>query len=332
MLIEAVENYYRELSAERNSKPQNWHRASSLGYCPRRLGYQKLGVVGDPLTPRRLSIFHHGDAIDLAIKQDLYHALKGEIITANHRGSVEIEGVEISGECDGFFHIDGRYGVVDGKTMSDFGFERALNGQIEESYQVQGWVYSQIYGVDLVVFYCYRKETSHIVEVIFDARVPETIITRRFGGDEREIATKDPLLIAEVRTPFSPGIEAKARATVVAVNAVTCEADLPGRIEKNDRGEPIIQAETVKVQGAGGADAYQDANPGHINTGKAGSWYTFETGRRIAGFPCSYCPFIRRCRSAVLEVKGGKPVWLVNGKEGLFSGDTQQEVTAGALG
>ena len=309
MLIESVEAYYNKLAAERNEGTQNWRRASSLGYCPRRLGYQKLGIKGDPLTARRISIFHHGDAIDMAIKQDLYQALKGEIITDKHRGSVEIEGVTITGECDGFFHIDGRYGVVDGKTMSDFGFERALNGQIDESYQVQGWVYSQIYGVDLVVFYCYRKETSHIVEVIFDARVPETIITKRFGGNEKEIATKDPMLIAEVRTPFSPEIEAKARATVRAVSAVTCEADLPARIEKNDRGEPIVAVELVKAQKAEDKAAAQAKYGPAIKVN--GGWATYQTGRLVAGFPCSYCPFIRRCRNALLEVESGKPIWLV---------------------
>lgn len=310
MLIEAVEHYYRELAAKRNEKPRNWATASSIGHCPRQLGYQKLGIKGEPLTPRRISIFHHGDAIDLAIKQDLYHALKGEIITDHHRGEVEIEGVTITGECDGFFHIDGRYGVVDGKTMSDFGFDRALNGQIDESYQIQGWVYSKIYDVDLVVFYCYRKETSHIVEVIFDARAPETIIIKRFGGNEKEIATKDPLLIAEVRTPFSPNIEAKARATVRAVAAVTCEADLPARLDANDRGEPIIQAEVVKAQKAEDKAAAQAQYGAPIKVN--GGWATYSTGRKVAGFPCSYCSVIRRCRNAELEVKDGKPIWLVS--------------------
>src|SRR5690349_20987006 len=107
MLIEAVENYYHELAEKRNKTAGNWARASSLGYCPRRLGYQKLGIIGDPLTPRRISIFHHGDAIDVALKQDLYHALGGAIITDKHRGEVEIEGVKITGECDGFFYVDG---------------------------------------------------------------------------------------------------------------------------------------------------------------------------------------------------------------------------------
>jgi hypothetical protein len=303
MLIERLENYYRDLAAKRNEWQGNWARASSLGYCPRRLGYQKLGVKGEPLTPRRISIFHHGDAIDLALKQDLMHALDGSIITEKHRGSVEIEGITINGECDGLFYVDDRYGVVDGKTMSDLGFDRACNGEIEETYQIQGWVYSKIYGVDLVVFYCYRKETSHVVEVVFDGRAEGLVITRRFGGNEREIYTQDPLLIAEVKTPFSPEIEAKARQTIRDVSACTSFETLPVGVNK-------IEPERIKCQSK---ESKQDAVSRGLTLEKtAGSWATFLTGRKVLGFPCTYCPFYKHCfPSAQLEFDNGKPKWVL---------------------
>lgn len=307
MLVEKLELYYHDLAAKRNEKPGDWRRASSLGYCPRRLGYQKLGIKGEPLTPRRMSIFHHGDAIDLALKQDLMQALGGAIITDHHRGETEIEGVPITGECDGLFHLDGRYGVVDGKTMSDFAFDRACEGVIEDTYQVQGWVYSKIYDVDLVVFYCYRKETSHVVEVIFDAQADATVITRRYGGNEKEIYLNDPMLISEVRTPFSPEIEAKARATVRAVSACTSLETLPDGVR-------ALEREAVKVQGAANAEAYANSHPGVVIGGKSGSWFTIETGRTLAKFPCNYCPWIKRCLGAVLEVENGKPKWILPSK------------------
>jgi len=37
MLIERLENYYRDIAAKRNEWQGNWARASSLGYCPRGL-------------------------------------------------------------------------------------------------------------------------------------------------------------------------------------------------------------------------------------------------------------------------------------------------------
>jgi len=315
MIIEHVETLYRERAEKRNQWAGNWARASSLGYCPRHLGYQKLGFIGDPLTPRRISVFNHGTIIDGAFKTDLLEALKGSISTEKNRGSIEIEGVKISGECDGLFYLDGRYGVLEGKTMSDFAFDRAKHGEIEEGYQIQAWLYSRMFDVDLIVFYCYRKETSHVVEVVFDGCAKELVITKRFGGDEREIAVNDPMLVAEIRTPFSPEIEAKARATVKAVSAVTCEDDLPPRLTVNDRGEPVIQSETVKAQKKEDKDAAlaKYGEPVKVN----GGWATYSTGRKIAGFPCSYCPHIRRCLNVRLEFSdSNKPLWVVgNGKE-----------------
>ncbi len=307
MVVERLESYYRDLAKKRNEKPHEWRRASSVGRCPRELGYDKLGIKGDPLTPRRMSIFHHGDAIDLALKQDLMQSLDGSIVTENHRGETIIEGVKITGECDGLFYIDNRYGVVDGKTMSDFAFDRACEGKIDEGYQVQGWVYSKIYDVDLVVFYCYRKETSHVVEVIFDALTDATVVTRRYGGNEKEIYINDPMLISEVRTPFSPAIEEKARATVRAVDSCVSMETLPVGVN-------VVEPETVNVQGAANAAAYANAHGlASSSAVKSGSWFKFHTGRTIAGFPCSYCAHIKRCLGAKLEfTEANKPLWVVN--------------------
>jgi len=50
---------------------------------------------------------------------------------------------------------------------------------------------------------------------------------------------------------------------------------------------------------------------------QSGSWWKFETGRQIAGFPCSYCPFVRRrhgCLDADLEIKDRKPIWVIPSK------------------
>jgi hypothetical protein len=258
------------------------------------------------MTPRRMSIFHHGDAIDLALKQDLMQALGGAIVTENHRGETIIEGVTITGECDGLFYVDNRYGVVDGKTMSDFAFDRACEGKIDEGYQVQGWVYSKIYDVNLVIFYCYRKETSHVVEVIFDALSDATVTTRRYGGNEKEIYINDPMLISEVRMPFAPAIEEKALATVRAVEACVSLETLP-------QGVNAIEPETVNVQGAANAAAYANAHGLASSTAvKSGSWYKFHTGRQIAGFPCSFCAHIKRCLGARLEfTEANKPLWVI---------------------
>ena len=80
MIVEGLEGYYRGRARERNEQPQRWNRGSSMGHCPRRLAYQKLGVKGDLLTPRRLSIFDDGNFYDAQLKKDLVSALGGRVI------------------------------------------------------------------------------------------------------------------------------------------------------------------------------------------------------------------------------------------------------------
>ena len=305
MLVEKLEAYYRAKAQERNAQPQAWARASALGMCARRLGYMKLGVIGEPLTPRRLSIFNHGDVADMMLKEDLTKALGGGLITAGHRGSVMIEGVEVSGECDGLFHLDGRYGVVDFKSMADYSFDRACKGEIDETYAVQGYIYSLIYEVDIVVFVCLRKETSHLVEVIFDKQAQETVVTRRYGGDEREIQVNDPLLVAEVRSPFDATISGKVADTIMRVTQCDSLDTLP-------IGVNAIEVETIKIQGAEKAKAKAEELGLDFNYAvKSGSWFGMATGRKVVGFPCSYCPFKGPCLNPTLEIEGGKPKWVI---------------------
>jgi hypothetical protein len=80
-------------------------------------------------------------------------------------------------------------------------------------------------------------------------------------------------------------------------------SDLPAGVR-------AIDPETVNVQGKAKAEeAAKVYGPGV----QSGSWWKFETGRQIAGFPCSYCPFVRRglgCLDADLEFKDNKPIWV----------------------
>jgi len=302
MLVEALENHYRDLANERQGRPSRWNRASSIGRCPRELCYQKLGVVGAPITPRRMAVFHHGNYMDRGLKEDLMAALGDSVITTKLTGSIVIDEVHISAEADALFTVNGRKGVADVKTMSNFAFERACKAVIDDTYQAQGWIYAEVFKVDLVVFVCYRKETSHLCEVIFDRQAPELIITQRFGGDERKLYTDDPLLITEVRTPFDGHIQEKIRATIRAVGRCVDGQSLPDRpyapvMETTNIQNKEEKAEAVKLYGE--------------PISKSGSWSKFQTGRQILEFPCSYCAFISQCfPQAYLEIENGKPKWI----------------------
>lgn len=68
--------------------------------------------------------------------------------------------------ADGFFANDGREWPVEIKSMSNFAFERALRGELDEGYIAQATTYCKAYDVPYVPVVCYRKETSHLHEVI----------------------------------------------------------------------------------------------------------------------------------------------------------------------
>jgi len=154
-----------------------------------------------------------------------------------------------------------------------------------------------------IVSICVRNETRHICEVIFDRNAKDTIVTRRYGGDPLELVREDPILIAEIGSPFDESVEQRVRSTIRAV--------LDATISNLPLGVRAVEPETVSVQGKAKAEeAAKFYGPGV----QSGSWWKFETGRQIAGFPCSYCSFVRRrygCLDADLEIKDGKPIWVI---------------------
>lgn len=309
MLIEHVENDLRAEAAKLAKQHHRWNRGSALGHCPRQLTYQKLGVEGDPMTPRRMSILGDGIAYDLVLKDRIQRVLKYRVIDGDFLGdhSIILEGVEISYHIDmGMQLEDKRCAVVELKTASNRTFEKALAGEIDIAYLAQAWFYHYATSFPVVIFVFYRKETSHICEVVFDTEQKETIVTQRYGGDALELAIKDPMLIAEVRSPFDDAVEMQVRQTVKSVAACSDLESLPSGVR-------VIEQETITVQGKAKAEEQKKAygEP----TKQNGAWYYFETGRQIAGFPCSYCGFIRLCLSAELEIKDSKPVWVIGGKK-----------------
>jgi hypothetical protein len=306
LIIDLLENFYRKRA---DSGSRNPFRASRAGHCERAMGYDKLGIEGDPITPRRAAVFRHGTILDGALKADLAAVLGDRFVNLDDLGinACDIEGVRITFTPDGAFQTDaGEIGIVEIKTMSDWAFERALKGEIDRAYLCQAWTYAFGTSFNPVVFLCYRKETSHFCEIVFDRNVKDTVITQRLGGDPRELYINDPLLIAEIKTPFDPSVEEEVRGKFRRLAQVTKEADLAAGVN-------AIEPETVNVQGAANAAAYANAHGLASSTAvKSGSWFKFHTGRKIAGWPCNYCAHIKRCLGARLEfTEANKPLWVI---------------------
>lgn len=308
MVIEALEALYRSQAEKDNAKKHDPFRASSAGRCERALGYQKLGINGKPLQPRRLAVMKHGTIIHTALTRDLGRALGDRFVsekklTARKKLFTTIEGIKISYHPDGAVQLpDDRLAIVEFKTMADFSFQKATKGEIDREYLCQAYVYHVGTDFPVVIFLAYRKETSHLVSIVFDRDAKETTVVQRFGGDPMELATNDPLDLTEIRTPFDDSVAEEVRGKYRRLGALTKKEELAPGVR-------VIEDEVVKVQGKEKALQYQKdyGEPSNV----AGSWYSFKTGRRIAGFPCSYCSQIEDCLSAKLEIRGGKPVWVI---------------------
>ena len=311
MLIEQVETMLKEQAKAEVGKARDPFRASSAGHCTRKCAYDMLGVPGEPLTPRRQMVFMQGHLVELQMQDLLKRALGDKYIDGASLGDnhFEIDGIKISYHIDGAFqHSDGKIGIMECKSMSDYAFDRAVKGEIEETYLCQAWCYEQATDFNPVVFICYRKETSHICEVIFDRNCKERVVTVRLGGNVLELAKDDPLMVTEVRTPFDDSVGEKVRKHFAWLRIFANNPDYPTM----PTGVNAIEDETVSVQGEiKAANFARDNNVLMVSAEKSGSWYKFKTGRKIAKFPCNYCNHIKTCLGAELEIKNSKPVWVV---------------------
>ena len=318
MIVDLLEDYYRAEANQFNGRPRNVFRASSAGYCERRLGYEKLGIRGDPIQPRRAAVFRHGHLIDQALKADLALVLGDRFLNLDKLPQNEcmIDGIRVTFLPDGAFQLDnGDIGIIEIKTMSDRSFEKAKKGEIDKSYLAQAWVYHYGTSFNPIVFVAYRKETSHFCEVVFDRNARDIIVTERLGGNKTELFLNEPLLVTEVRTPFDPTIEQAVKAKFKRLKILEEQKDLAPPITENDNGDPAIFDEEDKIHGK--ANAMEHAhNNGYrfedATVSNKGGWYTFKTGRKILNFPCSYCQWVRLCRNPELELsREKKPIWVV---------------------
>lgn len=309
MVIELVEAYLNAEAAKENKKKRNPFRGSAAGYCERSMGYDKLGINGRPLLPRRFMVLKHGTGLHEQLTKLFAKALGDRFVpekklVAGHKLYTTIEGVKISYHPDGAFQAeDGRLALVEFKGLSDFGFDRATKGEIDREYLCQAWVYFVGTDFDLIVFVIYRKETSHMVEIVFDRHATEKVVTQRLGGDPLQLSAHEPLKITEIVTPFDPSVEAEVRGKYRRLALVKTEADLAPGVR-------VVEDEVAKVQGKDKAEEAQKIYGEPIDKKGAG-WFTFRTGRKIAGFPCSYCAKIERCLGAELQIKNGAPVWVM---------------------
>jgi hypothetical protein len=326
MILEHVESLLRTEAAERAKRFNNPFRASSMGRCIREGAFDLLGLPGKPLQPRRMLTLKHGSVIhDGLLTPLLKKAMGWRVVDGKEFGDdfFEIDGVKISYHIDIAFQHDGGdggIGCAEIKGWADHTFNRAMKGEIDHEPLCQG--YSYYLGTDFnpVVFLGFRKETSHMVEIIFDRNAREKVVTQTLTGNPIALAKEDPILLTEIKSPFDESIQDYVWGRIRYLKQIKGMQDagvdinlLSGLVRLEVPGADAVEDEVEKVQGSGKAAARADElRVKSSDVTQNGSWYAIKTGRRILKFPCSYCAHMERCSpEAKMELKGDKPIWVI---------------------
>ena len=326
MILEHLEKLLR--TEAENRPPNNPFRASAMGRCIREGCFDLLGLKGEPMQPRRMLTLHHGTAIHDALLTPLIKKAMGwRVVDGKDLGDnwVEIDGVKIGYHIDlAFQHETPAWeglpgslmsiGVAEIKGWTDITFDKAARGEIDREVHAQAWVYHEATAFNPVVFLGFKKKTSHMVEIVFDRNQREQVVTQTLTGDPILLAKEDPILLTEIVSPFDPSVEKYVRERIKWLKATrdNCFGGLD-TIKAVIPGADAVEDEVEKIQGQKAAANYMQKYPEAKGLPERnGSWYSFKTGRKILGFPCSYCSHKARCYpTAAMEMKGDRPVFVI---------------------
>lgn len=164
--------------------------ASNVGKCVRAGWYAHHGIPQEPLPPRTMLVFSLGNLVEDSLCKFIEKATEDFIRTDAWRDTTTEPETGLRARSDFMFALDdqplwpnelGERVCVPGqplppqpgemlggeiKSMSNFGFERALRGKIDEAYRAQVEVCLRAYGLRWWLVVAYRKETSNICEIL----------------------------------------------------------------------------------------------------------------------------------------------------------------------
>jgi len=173
--------------------------AWNIGRCVRALWYGEHGYPAEEFQARALMVFDLGDRVEDAILAFLEAAKIPNIRTNESRDLVHMPELGCRVRADFFFQWDlgtslwaerelgemiyvpsderlpkpGDIVVGEIKSMSDYAFARAQRGDIDSAYLAQVECYMRAYNCRHALIIAYRKETSHLAEILIgrdDAR------------------------------------------------------------------------------------------------------------------------------------------------------------------
>lgn len=166
MLVDLIEAELERQAAER--KPTTRIGAHNAGACARKLWFAVNGYKGEPMQGRAIAIFDIGNRVEDAILEFLESAGVAHIRGTREQDAVELP--ELGGKVvpDFMFEHGGETIIGEIKSMSDFAFQRAERGEVDEQYLAQVECYMRAFQTRRALLVAYRKETSHICEVLVE--------------------------------------------------------------------------------------------------------------------------------------------------------------------
>lgn len=144
-------------------------RASSSGYCARKLGYQMWEYPSDPIPARRIMTFRLGDIIEAEVKSLIAKYLPAEYVIEypQEKCSLVIAGTEINGHVDGVIKAPVS-AILEVKSINTAAFKRLDTEGIDYSYRCQTVFYQKAMDIPRTVFIYYDKNTSHLKQITYE--------------------------------------------------------------------------------------------------------------------------------------------------------------------
>ena len=242
------------------------------------------------MPARVLMILEEGKRVDKWLKEEFRTHCAKSWGSEEKEFFIEVEGIKIFGHADGVPTLES-YGrtVAELKSMSNYGFRNALQGKIDYAYRCQLNSYVVGGGLSNALWVCYRKETSHLLE-LFCSRTSKR--SRRESSLPREGGFKhtpespieeDEWQRAEVTHPFDPKLHEEVVARFRKVIHAT-----PAKLPDREYG-PKLVCEKCDGNGFYLTEKKQIKKP---------CTACEETGKILEpklGFPCSTCRFKKHC-------------------------------------
>jgi len=158
MLKELIDQFYLE---NQRNKEQTRFYITDAGKCPRAVFFKFKNAPREPMEPRLLRIFEHGENIHRAIFNVLYR-LKLGVTTEIPIPAQEI----VSGRADAILCFNNENYVLDIKSINSYIFKNMQAPKEENVYQVQ--LYMHFFGIKKAILLYVDKDQQDMKEFFVD--------------------------------------------------------------------------------------------------------------------------------------------------------------------